>query len=293
MKRYMRRKENKELYEIIEEGQVRLGEKRWARGISYRKVVPTTGLNVFYRDTDSVVESFVLLKTIECSHRLVSYDLIYDPRFPVERATTRSVGVDIRATENFSLMVGERKKIPTGVSWNVRRVDPEYCAELQVRPRSGHADKQGLSMVNCVGTIDEDYKGEIHAILINLGQEMIHMKAGDKIAQLILGLSADTEGQDEITIERQRGAGGFGSTDCQELYHSPECLAWINTVGEGMRYSNCFAAAKFLLVNGIAKAAVPGILMVQNTALSNQDVIAIVNEAAQMVKTEARFGEKE
>lgn len=219
MKQYMRRIENKELYEITEHGFVRLDEKKWDKGIAYRKVVPSCEPNAFYRTYDSAAESFVLLKTIECSHRLVSFDLIYDPRFPVERATRRSIGIDVRTTEDFSLEPGQRKKIPTGVSWVVKYVDSGFCAELQVRPRSGHADKQGLSMVNCVGTIDEDYKGEIHAILINLGQEKIEMKAGDKIAQLILGDSPNCDGLDEITNNRERGSGGFGSTDAPKEKH--------------------------------------------------------------------------
>lgn len=298
MKRYMRRKENKELYEIIEEGRVRLGESQWQRGISYRKVVQTSEPNLFFRDEASLAESFVFLKTIHCEHKLVSYDLIYDPAFPVERATRRSVGIDVRATEDFSLEPGERRKVPTGVSWNVRYVDSGFRAELQVRPRSGHADKKGLSMVNCIGTVDEDYRGEIHAILINLGQEKIEMKAGDKIAQLILGLSPACDGQDEITIERERGSGGFGSTDAlteaqriERLSTSPECQAWVEAE-DGMRNSRCFTAAYFMLKKGISFNGTSIYLTSANSALATTEVMAIVSEAEQMVKNEALLGGK-
>jgi dUTP pyrophosphatase len=214
MTQYLRHKENKELYLVERMCQMKCGAT-WEKGMVYRKLMANEHAqdSYFCRSENDIAERFTVLQTLACEHDLVSFDLVFDPKFPIERATSRSIGLDVRTTEAFTLVPGERRKVPTGVSWNVRSVDPEYRAELQGRPRSGHADKKGLSMVNCVGTIDEDYRGEIHAILINLGLECIEMKAGEKVAQLILGLSPNCDGLDEITNERERGTGGFGSTD--------------------------------------------------------------------------------
>jgi dUTP pyrophosphatase len=285
MKQYMRRKENKELYEILQRGGVRVGENQWKSGICYRKVVASSEPNVFFRDDDSVHESFVTLKTIECSHRLVSFDLVYDPAFPVDRATSRSIGIDVRTTVTFVLAPGERRKVPTGVSWNVKYVDSGFRAELQGRPRSGNADKKGLSMVNCVGTIDEDYCGEIHAILINLGQEAIEMKAGDKVAQLILGLSPNCDGLDEITADRERGSGGFGSTDLDKVTNK-------TVADEGFRNSNCHAVATRFLKHGLSKHSTVAFLITNQpyAPLAVSDIMSIVDEAEQMLQNETRLG---
>ena len=300
MNQYLRHKENKELYLVERMCQMKCGTT-WEKGMVYRKLMSNEHdqSSYFCTGEHDIAERFTVLQTLACEHDLVTFDLVYDARFPIERSTSRSIGLDVRTTEAFMLVPGERRKIPTGVSWNVRSVDPEYCAELQVRPRSGHADKKGLSMVNCVGTVDEDYRGEIHAIIINLGLECIEMKAGEKIAQLILGVSPDCDGLDEITNKRERGAGGFGSTDApteaqriERLSTSPECQAWVEAE-DGMRNSRCFTAAYFLLKKGISFNGTSIYLTSANSALATTEVMAIVSEAEQMVKNEARFGEKQ
>jgi dUTP pyrophosphatase len=85
--------------------------------------------------------------------------------------------------------------------------------EIQVRPRSGLAFKNGVTLVNTPGTIDSDYRGELKIILINHGQENFVVRSGDRIAQLVLApvTQGRFEWAEELT-ETARGAGGFGST---------------------------------------------------------------------------------
>lgn len=85
--------------------------------------------------------------------------------------------------------------------------------EGQVRPRSGLAIRQGLTVVNAPGTIDSDYRGEVKVLLVNLGSEPVVISRGDRIAQLVIApvTSALYVEADELA-ESERGAGGFGST---------------------------------------------------------------------------------
>lgn len=126
--------------------------------------------------------------------------------------TPGAAGADLRA--NFPdrapvmLMPGTRRLIPTGL-----RVEIPPGFEMQIRPRSGAALKQGLSLPNTPGTIDSDYRGPLGVIVINLGQEPIRIAHGDRIAQAVVApvVQARFEVADDLT-ETQRGAGGFGST---------------------------------------------------------------------------------
>jgi dUTP pyrophosphatase len=121
-----------------------------------------------------------------------------------------SSGFDVRAQiqEKVILQPGQRALVPTGLSFEI----PEGF-EIQARPRSGWAIKQGLTLLNTPGTIDADYRGEVKIILINLGQEPIEILDQDRIAQLVLCpvIQVDFEVHDSLT-ETSRGAGGFGST---------------------------------------------------------------------------------
>jgi dUTP pyrophosphatase len=127
-----------------------------------------------------------------------------------EYATEGASGLDVRASlrEPLVLAPGERAAVPTGLS-----VEIPTGHELQVRPRSGLALRQGLTCLNSPGTIDADYRGEIRVLLINLGQEPALIERGDRIAQLVLApvVRADVEEVHEISVT-QRGPGGFGST---------------------------------------------------------------------------------
>jgi dUTP pyrophosphatase len=117
-------------------------------------------------------------------------------------------GADLFSTIDYVLQPMERKAIPTGVSAEIPK-----GFELQVRPKSGLALKNGITVLNTPGTIDFGYRGEIHAILINLGSEPYSIKIGQKVAQLVAApvAYARFEVVEELS-ETSRGDGGFGST---------------------------------------------------------------------------------
>lgn len=124
--------------------------------------------------------------------------------------TDGSSGMDLYAAVDESVIVKplQRVVIPTGISMEL----PEGF-EAQVRPRSGLALKHGITILNSPGTIDEDYRGEIKVILINLGQEDFLIKRGDRIAQLILSkvYRADIVEVEDLN-KTERNDGGFGHT---------------------------------------------------------------------------------
>lgn len=125
-------------------------------------------------------------------------------------ATSQSAGMDLLAavSEDIVLKPGERKLIPTGLS-----IALPAGYEAQVRPRSGLALKNGVTVLNSPGTIDADYRGEIGVILINLGQEDFTISRAMRIAQMIIApFSHVTLNQVETLGETERGEGGFGST---------------------------------------------------------------------------------
>jgi dUTP pyrophosphatase len=123
-------------------------------------------------------------------------------------ATAGAAGLDLRADEACTLGPGERRLVPTGLAI---ALPPGH--EGQVRPRSGLAVRHGVGMLNAPGTIDEDYRGEIGVILVNLGHEPFEVKRGDRIAQLVVAPVAKVEVvlADELG-GTSRGDGGFGST---------------------------------------------------------------------------------
>ena len=124
--------------------------------------------------------------------------------------TALSAGMDLYANleESITLKSLERKLIPTGLFLEL----PEGY-EAQVRPRSGLAIKNGISVLNAPGTIDADYRGEIGVILVNLSTEDFNINNGDRIAQMVIAKYETAEWQEVAEInETERGAGGFGST---------------------------------------------------------------------------------
>jgi dUTP pyrophosphatase len=124
-------------------------------------------------------------------------------------ATPASAGMDLRAAidTTIELAPGGRALIPTGI-----RIALEVDHEAQVRPRSGLALKQGLTVLNTPGTIDADYRGEIGVILINHGNAPAAINRGDRIAQLVIAPIARITWREEPLDETVRGASGFGST---------------------------------------------------------------------------------
>jgi len=134
-----------------------------------------------------------------------------NPDLPLpEAATPGSAGLDLRACvpQAVVLAPGRRLLIPTGF-----RIALPEGYEGQVRPRSGLALKQGLTLLNTPGTIDADYRGEIAVIAVNLGQEPVTIARGDRIAQLVIAPVARPRlvPVDELPPSG-RAAGGFGHT---------------------------------------------------------------------------------
>ncbi|MGE0665428.1 MAG: dUTP diphosphatase [Sphingomonadales bacterium] len=123
--------------------------------------------------------------------------------------TAQAAGADLTAAvdADVTLAPGERRLIPTGIAIGL----PEGY-EAQVRPRSGLALKQGVTVLNTPGTIDADYRGEVGVILVNLGQEAFTVRRGDRIAQMIVAPVVQADFREEALTETARGAGGFGST---------------------------------------------------------------------------------
>jgi dUTP pyrophosphatase len=123
-----------------------------------------------------------------------------------------AAGLDLRAAvpddKPLDLKPGERALVPTGLAIAL----PEGF-EAQVRPRSGLAAKNGVTVLNTPGTIDADYRGEVSVILINLGQETFTIRRGERVAQMVIApvTQAALSVVEELG-ETARGAGGFGST---------------------------------------------------------------------------------
>ncbi len=125
-------------------------------------------------------------------------------------ATPESAGMDLRAniTEPVVLHPLERRIIPTGL---YIALPPGY--EAQVRPRSGLAFKHGITVLNSPGTIDSDYRGELGVLLVNLSNEDFTVKAGERIAQMVIARHEQGEFVEvEELDDTERGAGGYGHT---------------------------------------------------------------------------------
>jgi len=125
-------------------------------------------------------------------------------------STESSAGMDLRAflIEPIVLKPLERALIPTGIFIEV----PEGC-EAQVRPRSGLAIKNGITVLNTPGTIDADYRGEVKVILINLSNEPFTIQNGDRIAQMVIAKYEKIAwNRVEKLSDTERGSGGFGSS---------------------------------------------------------------------------------
>ncbi|MGZ5189288.1 MAG: dUTP diphosphatase [Kaistella sp.] len=124
--------------------------------------------------------------------------------------TALSAGMDLYANIDEPVVIKplERKLISTGLFMEL----PQGF-EAQIRPRSGLAIKNGITVLNTPGTIDADYRGEIGVILVNLSAEIFTVHDGDRIAQMVIA-KHETAMWDEVTElgETDRGTGGFGST---------------------------------------------------------------------------------
>lgn len=126
------------------------------------------------------------------------------------RASAGSAGLDLRAavSDDLRLAPGGRALVPTGLVIEL----PPGC-EGQVRPRSGLAARNGVTLLNAPGTIDGDYRGEVCVVLVNLGAEPFTVRRGDRIAQLVVApvVAVRVEETSEMSATARAGA-GFGST---------------------------------------------------------------------------------
>ena len=126
--------------------------------------------------------------------------------------TALAAGMDLRAAvaedEPLTLGPGARFPVPTGLAM---ALPPGF--EAQVRPRSGLAAKSGITCLNTPGTIDADYRGEVKVILVNLGEEAVTIRRGDRIAQMVIAPVVQAAWTEVDSLdETARGEGGFGST---------------------------------------------------------------------------------
>ncbi len=125
-------------------------------------------------------------------------------------ATAGASGMDLFAavSEPVILKPLQRALIPTGL-----KIELEHGYEAQIRPRSGLSIKHGITLINCVGTIDEDYRGEVCVPVVNISDEVYTIMPDDRIAQMVIARveHANIEVMETLT-ETERGSGGFGST---------------------------------------------------------------------------------
>ena len=124
--------------------------------------------------------------------------------------TEGAAGMDLCAAieEPIVLKPLERTLVPTGL-----KIELEHGYEAQVRPRSGLSIKHGITLINCVGTIDEDYRGEVCVPIVNISNETYAIQPQERIAQMVIARAeqAKIEVVTELT-DTVRGEGGFGST---------------------------------------------------------------------------------
>ena len=141
---------------------------------------------------------------------MIKVKIISDSGIYPEYETEGSAGMDIRAyiDEPVIIKPGERKLIPTGL-----RIQLPAGYEAQIRARSGLAIKNGITLINAIGTIDSDYRGEIKVGLVNLSDEDHVIENGDRVAQMVIAeyKRAVLEPAKDLE-ETERGSGGFGHT---------------------------------------------------------------------------------
>jgi len=127
-----------------------------------------------------------------------------------EYQTAGAAGADIHACidEPITLQPLERRMIPTGLSMAI-----PVGYEVQIRARSGMSIKHGITMVNGIGTVDADYRGELGVLVINLGQEAFTIEPGMRIAQMVVAkYEVAAWNEVEVLDETDRGVGGYGSS---------------------------------------------------------------------------------
>jgi dUTP pyrophosphatase len=150
------------------------------------------------------------MTTAEKTKTVLKIEKLPHNKFIPEYKTEGAAGMDLCAaiSEPVTLKPLERALIPTGM-----KIELEHGYEAQIRPRSGMSIKHGITLINCVGTIDEDYRGEVCVPVVNISNETYSIQPDERIAQMIIAKveRAKIEVVTELS-ETARGAGGFGST---------------------------------------------------------------------------------
>ena len=144
------------------------------------------------------------------SFRSVKIKKIHDKCITPYKANLFAAGIDICACldEDIDIMPFERVLVPTGFCMEL-----QSDTEAQIRPRSGLANKHGITVLNSPGTIDMDFRGEVKVLLINLGNEKFTIKHGMRIAQMVVAsVPCVSVVEVEKLCDTTRGDGGFGST---------------------------------------------------------------------------------
>jgi dUTP pyrophosphatase len=144
-------------------------------------------------------------------HKIMNVQIINKSKHATPNYETEgAAGMDLRANieESITLKPLERTIVKTGLF-----IALPIGFEAQVRPRSGLAAKNGITVLNAPGTVDADYRGEIGVILVNLSNEEFVVNDGERVAQLVIAKHERVNWQEvEILSETERGSGGFGST---------------------------------------------------------------------------------
>lgn len=130
------------------------------------------------------------------------------PAYQSEAAAGLDLHAAVPADKPMVIGPGERASVPTGIA-----IALPTGTEGQVRPRSGLAARHGVTVLNAPGTIDSDYRGELHVLLVNFGEEAFSIVRGMRIAQLVIAPTLRAQLQEVDNLDKTgRGGGGFGST---------------------------------------------------------------------------------
>lgn len=154
--------------------------------------------------------SYILEKEYKVMEKVIVKVINTSPNKLPKYETNCAAGMDVRAniTEPITLGSLERKLIPTGLY-----VEIPKGYEIQVRPRSGMALKHGITLCNAIGTIDNDYRGDIGLIIINLSKDEYTIQPNERLGQLVLNKVERIEWETvKVLSKTERGEGGFGHT---------------------------------------------------------------------------------
>ncbi len=146
---------------------------------------------------------------------VVKIERLEHNKFLPEYKTEGAADMDLCAaiSEPITLKPLERTLIPTSI-----KIELEHGYEAQIRPRSGLSIKHGITLINCVGTVDEDYRGEVCVGLVNLSNDEYTIQPDERVAQMVIARVEQAEIKVAVELTSpQRGEGGFGSTGKQRV----------------------------------------------------------------------------